>query len=108
MEPTEREIVFYEGADGGVPARDWLERIESDKKIYSILMNRLDRVATGNFGDCKPVGDGVSELRVDFGPGYRIYYGIDREIIVLLFGGTKKTQTSDIAKAKRFWSDYNA
>ena len=91
-----------------MPARDWLEGIEIDRKVYGILMNRLDRVAAGNFGDCRPVGEGVSELRIDFGPGYRIYYALDGELIILLFGGTKKTQASDITKAKHFWSDYNA
>jgi putative addiction module killer protein len=63
----------------------------------------------GNFGDCKLIkgGEGVSELRIDYGPGYRIYFGKDKATIVaLLIGGNKGSQTRDIAKAKRYWLDY--
>ncbi len=79
-----------------------------DKVTYGILSNRLDRVSAGNFGDCEPAGEGVSELKIDVGPGYRIYFGIDGEFIILLLGGIKKTQERDIKKAKEFWGDYNA
>ena len=72
-------------------------------------MTRLDRVADGNFGDCEPVGEGVSELRIDFGPGYRIYFGqIGNEIVVLLAGGTKQAQKADIKLAKAYWRDFSA
>ena len=69
---------------------------------------RLNRVAKGNFGDCKPVGDGVLELRFDLGPGYRIYFGEDGDQVILLGGGRKTTQDVDIRAAKRRWSEYNA
>ena len=69
---------------------------------------RLNRVAQGNLGDCEPVGDGVYELKIDFGPGYRVYFGEDGDDVILLGGGAKNTQPSDIKKAKRRWSDYNA
>ena len=109
MEAKPREFRFYETANGGAPCRDWLDSIEeNNKRLYGILMNRLDRVEDGNFGDCDPVGEGVSELVIDDGPGYRIYFGQDGDFVVLLLGGMKRTQTSDIKKAKGFWSDYNA
>ena len=70
---------------------------------------RLERVRLGNLGDCKPVGDGVSELRVKAGPGYRVYFGRDgRTLVVLLCGGNKATQRKDIADAKKYWWDYRS
>jgi putative addiction module killer protein len=62
----------------------------------------------GNFGDCRPVGDGVHELRFRIGPGYRIYFGEDGDDVILLGGGTKSTQENDIKTAKHLWSQYNA
>lgn len=76
--------------------------------IYGTILNRLDRVEKGLLGDCESVGDGVYELRIDVGPGYRVYFGQDGDIVVLLGGGTKKTQARDIATAKTHWSYYNA
>ena len=68
---------------------------------------RLDRLELGNFGDCKPVGEGVLELRLDFGPGYRVYFAEDGPIIVLLLiGGDKNTQTKDIKTAKAYWQEH--
>lgn len=65
------------------------------------------RIANGNFGDCKSVKDGVCELRMAFGPGYRAYYAIDgKTIVLLLIGGDKRSQRADIVKAKRYWQDY--
>jgi putative addiction module killer protein len=69
---------------------------------------RMNRVAKGNFGDCKPVGDGVHELRFDIGCGYRIYFGEDGDDVVLLGGGEKSTQDRDITTVKQRWSQYNA
>jgi putative addiction module killer protein len=77
-------------------------------KAYGIIMRRIDRVESGNFGDCRAVGQGVSELRVDEGPGYRVYFGLDGNMVILLNGGTKKTQSSDIKTAQEYWKDYNA
>jgi len=76
--------------------------------VRGIVLNRLDRVEKGNLGDCRPVGEGVSELRIDVGPGYRVYLGQDADTIVLLGGGTKKTQPRDIVAAKERWKDYRA
>jgi putative addiction module killer protein len=77
-------------------------------KIHGIILARLDRVENGNLGDCEPVGEGVSELRIDFGPGYRVYFGQDGDSVILLHGGTKNRQSRDIVKAKEYWRDYNA
>jgi putative addiction module killer protein len=112
VEVKPRDFRFYETAAGRVPCRDWLDGIEENNKIlYGLLMNRLDRVEEGNFGDCDPVGEGVWELRIDDGPGYRIYFGEDGELVILLLGdikGTKKRQAKNIKQAKASWKDYRA
>lgn len=86
----------------------WLSGLH-DRQARSRILVRLDRLALGNPGDVKPVGDGVSEMRVDYGPGYRVYFVRRGEIvIILLCGGDKSTQTRDIAQAKRLasvWKD---
>ena len=76
--------------------------------MYGTVLARLDRVQEGNFGDCKNLKDGVWELRIDAGPGYRVYFGEDNNLVVLLLGGTKQTQARDIVAAKQYWSYYNA
>lgn len=76
--------------------------------VIGKILVRLKRAEQGNFGDHEPVGEGVIELKIDFGPGYRVYLGIDGDFIILLWGGTKKTQDYDIKKAKEFWRDYGA
>lgn len=81
--------------------RGWLEGLR-DRKMRLRIDDRLRRLASGNAGDTKSVGDGVQELRLQFGPGYRIYYmWRDGMLIILLNGGDKSTQARDIAKAKR-------
>jgi putative addiction module killer protein len=87
---------------------DWLRRLRDDKARFRILV-RIRRLALRNFGDVQPVGEGVSELRIDYGPGYRVYLRKQGELLILLLvGGSKKTQAADIAKAKRLakeWAD---
>ena len=79
----------------------WLDGLR-DIKSRARVQARLDRMAEGNPGEVKPVGEGVSELRIDFGPGYRVYFkSRGRELIILLAGGDKKTQASDIKAALR-------
>ena len=74
----------------------------NDEKARARIQIRIRRLSLGNFGDVKPVGEGVSELRIDYGPGYRVYLQQVRSILVLLLaGGSKKTQDADIAKAKK-------
>lgn len=68
---------------------------------------RLDRMKLGNFGLCEPVGEGVSEMKIDLGPGYRVYFGmIGRTIVLLLCGGDKKSQSKDIRRALEFFRDH--
>jgi putative addiction module killer protein len=107
MEPTPREIVEYVDANGGNPFRKWLSDLR-DAKGRGVIRTRINRLAAGNFGDCGPIGGGAHELVIDFGPGYRVYFGEDGAKVVLLCGGDKSTQTADIVKAKKRWSDYNA
>ena len=86
----------------------WLNRLR-DLKAQQRIDARLARVALGNFGDCKTVGNGVLELRIDYGPGYRVYFGRDgSEVVILLSGGDKSTQPKDIATAKDYWADYKS
>jgi len=83
----------------------WLKKLK-DIKGKVVILRRIDRVRYGNFGDYKYLGDGVNELRVDFGPGYRVYFSIkNSEIIILLIGGDKSTQNSDIKKAKEIFRE---
>jgi len=79
----------------------WLDEL-SDIRARARVQARLDRLAEGNPGDVKPVGEGVSELRIDYGPGYRVYYRArGRTVVILLAGGTKRTQSQDIKVALR-------
>lgn len=108
MEALPRELLYYETADGKAPAKDWLDAREGSVE-YGEIMVRLERVMQGNFGDHGSVGGGVSELRIDFGPGYRVYYGQDgTDFVILLVVGSKKTQPEDIKTAKQYWKVYNA
>ena len=91
----------------GSPFQEWMESYNR-QKIYGIILARIKRVEGGNLGDCEPVGEGVSELKIDVGPGYRVYFGQDGDEVVLLYGGTKETQDKDIKTAKEYWRDYNA
>jgi len=78
-----------------------VKKLRDDRAVAKIL-EKIKRLAKGNPGDVKPVGEGISEMRIDYGPGYRVYYkNTGREIIVLLCGGDKTTQQADIANAKK-------
>lgn len=78
---------------------DWFDSL-NDKQAMRRIQVRIDRAEEGNFGDCKPVGEGISEMRIHYGPGYRVYF-VQRgmEIIILLAGGNKSTQSKDIKSA---------
>ena len=86
----------------------WLNGL-SDNRVRARIAARLVRLENGNFGDCKSVGAGVWELRIDTGPGYRVYYAIlDKKVILLCDGGDKKTQERDIDRAKKRWMDWKS
>jgi len=105
-EAHHRTLELYVTPDGETPFTEWLEALR-DIKARAKTRVRLDRLRLGNLGDCKPLGEGISELRIDFGPGYRVYFGqAGSRTIVLLCGGDKSTQKTDIKKAQRYWADY--
>jgi len=106
MESFEREIEVYLTAEDRAPFTDWLASLP-DRRGRAKIRTRLDRLRLGNMGDCASVGAGVEELRIDFGPGYRVYFGqIGTKVVLLLYGSNKGTQTQDILQAKRYWKDY--
>lgn len=106
MDSLTRTLRFYVTDGGKAPAQDWIDSIEG-LPGWGLVMTRLEHVKRGLFGDYRSVGKGVSELR--FKSGYRIYYGLDgKELVILLIGGTKATQKSDIKTAQRYWRDYCA
>lgn len=108
MEAFPRELRFFETEAGRAPAKDWLDTRE-DTEEYGAIMVRLERVRQGNFGDHRSLGDGVSELRIDFGLGYRVYYGQHgRKLVILLVVGSKQSQDQDIKTAKQYWKNFNA
>jgi putative addiction module killer protein len=106
MEGVSKQIERYVTTDGKVPFSDWFNRLK-DVQAKLKVTKRLTRVELGNFGDYKSVGDGVFELRIDYGPGYRIYFAqVGSVIYLLLCGGDKQSQQQDIKKAKNYWQDY--
>lgn len=95
----------YVEQDGRSPFREWLRRL--DVPIRARIQARVLRFETGNLGDHKLVGDGVWEARLAFGPGYRLYFGKSaQELVLLLLGGDKRSQTKDIEQAKTYWKNY--
>ncbi len=101
-----REIQIYRTPNGRQPFIEWLESIK-DKTTQRRIRTRLAYLKAGNFGDFKSVGDGVFELRLNFGPGYRIYFGqVSSTIILLLCGGDKSSQVRDIEQARNYWLQY--
>ncbi len=101
-----RTIDTYQRPNGTIPFTDWFNSIR-DKKVKERIQARVDSVEIGNLGKYRSVGDGVWELKLDFGPGYRIYYGeVDNTIVLLLCGGDKSSQNRDINLAKNYWKDY--
>ena len=105
---TPKEVVAFRAKDGQVPFEVWLDDLD-DKRAVARVLARLARVRQGNLGDCKSIGEGVSELRVDYGPRYRVYFGQrGQTLVVLLCGGDKRTQDRDIRLAKQYWQEFKA
>jgi putative addiction module killer protein len=100
-------IEVYQDKDGGQPFADWLRGLK-DREARARIRTRLARLELGNLGDCKPVGGGVLELRVDHGPGYRVYLARrGNALVLLLCGGDKRMQQRDIERAREYLTDYD-
>ena len=98
------QIEIYQESSGKQPFLNWENGLS--REVRAIVTARLTRIRLGNFGDCKSF-EGINELRIHYGPGYRIYFGKKgKTIVILLCGGDKSTQKKDIKKAKAFWQDY--
>lgn len=103
---TPKRVIVYADSKGEEPFTGWLYGLRDDITRKRILA-RLSRLEQGNLGDCKPVGEGVSELRMFFGSGYRVYFAEHgSNIVVLLCGGDKSSQDADIQQAKIYWRSY--
>lgn len=99
-------LMYYRTRDGRMPFREWVDGL-TDSLAFAALNTRLARLRLGLFGDCKPIGEGVQELRIDVGPGYRAYVAsVGGRVILLLCGGDKRSQSRDIRRAKDYWRDY--
>jgi putative addiction module killer protein len=100
------EVRHYISHSGKDMFDDWLSGL-ADTRAQAKIAARINRLAAGNFGDCKPLGRGLWELRIDWGPGYRVYYAlIGRTCVLLLCGGDKRKQSAEIDRALRFLGDY--
>lgn len=100
------ELLRFQAGDGKEPFTDWLNSIR-DRQAQARIRVRLRRLEAGLFGDCDSVGEGVLELREHQGAGWRVYFGRHgRSIVILLCGGTKRTQARDIKTAKVYWAEW--
>lgn len=101
-----KEILVYETPAGACPFAEWLVALR-DRQARTRVEKRLFRLRGGNPGDYKTVGEGVAELRLDYGPGYRLYFAFtERHVILLFCGGDKSTQMADIQQAQSYWQEY--
>ncbi|MEX2979828.1 type II toxin-antitoxin system RelE/ParE family toxin [Serratia fonticola] len=101
---------YYQDENGRQPFNEWRQKLKKkDPRAVSKVDNSVDRAEAGNFGDHKFERDGVWEMRINYGPGYRVYYSVEAgEIILLLIGGTKQSQDGDLDKAVSYLQDYKA
>lgn len=101
------QVIDYLTENGRDPFKDWLANL-SDRQAQARVLVRVQRMAAGNYGDSRPIGEGVWELRIDYGPGYRVYYArAGEKLLLLLIGGDKRKQQADIDKALEYWNDWN-
>ncbi len=101
------KVEDYLTEDGRIPFKEWLSAL-TDQQAKARVLTRVQRMAAGNLGDCKPLQDGVWELRIDHGPGYRVYYAqAGKKLLLLLIGGDKTKQQSDINQAVGYWKDWS-
>ncbi len=100
------DLLDYQTANGRDPFKEWLANL-ADRQARAKVAIRVQRMAGGNFGDHKPLSNGVWELRIDHGPGYRVYYAqAGQRVLLLLIGGDKRRQQADIETAVRYWQDW--
>ncbi len=106
MEAIERVVETYVDADDRCPFKEWLASLR-DKKARARVRSRIAHLRLGNLGDFDSVGGGVLELRIHYGPGYRVYCGeVGKKLVILLCGGDKSSQGNDIKRAIEYWEDY--
>lgn len=99
-------IKHYKKDNNSSPFEEWINHLKDCKNQIRILL-AIERMALGNFNNCKSLGDGICELKLYFGSGYRVYFGIyNNQIIILLCGGDKSSQSKDVALAKKYWNTY--
>jgi putative addiction module killer protein len=100
------KVRHYVNAAGADVFYEWVVGL-ADHQAQARIQARVYRLEHGLFGDCEPVGEGVWELRIDWGPGYRVYYArAGQAVLLLLCGGDKRKQQTDIERAKDYWNDY--
>ena len=98
------EIKYYKNSHGSSPFLEWMENL-SDRVGRAKIKLHIDKLLRGNFGNCRSVGDGLHELKIHYGPGYRVYFcWLGRQLILIFCGGSKRTQDRDIEKAKQYWA----
>ncbi len=103
-----KQVENYVTLDNKAPYEEWLDSL-TDREGRNKIDIKITRLRTGNLGKCRAVGEGVTELKIDFGPGYRVYFGQDgTTLVILLCGGDKDTQDQDIKTAKEYWADYKS
>lgn len=105
MQPHKREVLHYV-TNGKDVFGEWIDGLK-DISGRAVILKRIDRVEEGNFGDHRSIDGGVWEIRIHYGPGYRVYYGEDGpKVVLLLCGGAKGTQKKDIRRAQELWAEY--
>ena len=106
MSVQPKDVQLYVTEEGKSPFEDWLEGLR-DRKARAAIDSRIARLRLGLVGNVREIGEGVHELKVDVGQGYRVYFGnISNVVVLLLCGGDKRTQKADVKRAREFWSDY--
>jgi putative addiction module killer protein len=100
------QVETYRDEDGDAPFDSWLKVLKDRKARFAVLA-RIDRLRLGNSGQCRDLADGVWEMKIDFGPGYRVYFARSgKTVYLLLAGGDKSSQNADIKEAKRRWQEF--
>lgn len=102
----QHEIQVYVMKDGRIPYEEYLDDLR-DRQAKLLIARRVQRAAAGNFGDHHSLDDGLHEMRLDYGPGYRVYYMYHRQtVVILLLAGDKSTQSADIKRARLYQADF--